>query len=98
MVQYATERYNILPSNDGDKISPREKITGRTLDYKYDIKAGFGTVELFPVPLAMQTIDLTERGELGIIVGNTPGRHGYAKFIFQHEKQYLTARNSKCCE
>ena len=89
MIQYATERYNILPSSDGDKLSPRERITGRTIDYNYDMKSGFGTVGLFPVPLALQTIDLAERGELGIIVGNTPGRHGVCQV-------YIPTRKSIC--
>ena len=89
LIQYATEKYNILPSNDGDKLSPRERITGRTIDYNYDMKSGFGTVGLFPVPLALQTIDLAERGELGIIVGNTPGRHGVCQV-------YIPTRKSIC--
>jgi hypothetical protein len=70
-------------------MSPRERITGRTLDFKYDIKDAFGTTGLFPLPRALQANDLAERGELGIIVGNTPGKHGVCQV-------YIITRKSIC--
>jgi hypothetical protein len=86
LLQYAAERYNIMPQKDNDLLSPRERITGRTVDFKYDLRAGFGTVGLFPVPLAYQTTDLAERGEIGIIVGNTPGKHGVCQVYIPNRK------------
>jgi len=44
---------------------------------------------MFPVPRALQTNDLAERGELGIIVGNTPGKHGVCQV-------YILTRKSIC--
>ena len=70
LLQYVTERYNIHPQVDGDSASPREKITDIKVIYNVDIKVAFGTVGIFPVPKAYQTTDLSERGELGIVIGN----------------------------
>ena len=78
-----------MPTADGDQLSPRERITGRTISFIQDIKAGFGTVGMFPVPRALQTNDLAERGELGLIVGNTPGKHGVCQV-------YILTRKSIC--
>ena len=89
LLQYAAERYNIMPQRDNDLLSPRERITGRTLDFRFDLRAGFGAVGLFPVPLASQITDLAERGEIGIIIGNTPGKHGVCQV-------YIPTRKSIC--
>jgi hypothetical protein len=89
LLQYVTERYNIHPQVDGDSQSPREKITDTKVTYNIDIKVAFGTIGIFPVPKAYQNTDLSERGELGIVIGNAYTKHGVCTI-------YIPSRKSIC--
>ena len=43
LVSFCVSRINLVPSSvSGDRISPREKFIGRKLDYKRDLRVGFG--------------------------------------------------------
>jgi hypothetical protein len=43
LVAFCVSRINLVPSDvTGDRISPREKFTGRKLDFQRDLRVGFG--------------------------------------------------------
>jgi len=80
---YTVEKLNLTPTSSGDGRCPREIIGGNKVDYKKDFKASFGQVCWFPVPRFLRKNDLEERAELGIVVGNSPGKEGVCKaYIF----------------
>ena len=89
LVFFCVSTINMIPTRIGEEsISPREKFIGRKLDYKRDLRIGFGDyVQLHP---RCTDNTMTSRTEGGIALMSTGNLQGSVLFFSLKSKRIVT--------
>jgi hypothetical protein len=83
LIQDIVQSINLTPNSRTGVDSPRYLVTGKKLDFKYDMKGSFGEVAMFRVPIENRRQgDVAPRAIHGIIVGRVLGQKGAVRVYF----------------